>query len=36
MTSNNVVVMLDGGCAFKDLEDKDVEILLGCVPGHVR
>ena len=33
MTSNNVVVMLDGGCAFKDLEDKDVEIFWGAYLG---
>jgi precorrin-6A synthase len=33
MPHDSVVVMLDGGCAFKHLEDKDIEIFWGAYLG---
>lgn len=33
MTSDNVVVMLDGNCAFKDIEGSDVDIYWGAYLG---
>lgn len=33
MTNDSVVVMLDGDCAFKHLQDKDVEIFWGAYLG---
>jgi precorrin-6A synthase len=33
MTGDNVVVMLDGDCAFKNVEDNDIDIYWGAYVG---